>query len=361
MSIWRWNDWIEPVAPEFQITLGEGNTPLIRSTSIGPQIGIENLWFKLETGNPAGSFKDRFGAAAISHMLAAGKTKCIATSSGNTGAALAAYSAAAGIDCRIAIVETAPMGKLKQMLAYGARIARFRDFGISAEKSKEIIHRLQQIGVQPGWALQVSAYVYSHAGMSGVQTIAYELAEQAESPPDHVFCPAGGGGLCVAVARGFQQLVQRDRLQSSPAVECVQPSGNDTIAGPLRDGAERARPVKCTSRISGLQVASVIDGDLALDACRDSCGTGHLADDEAIWEVQKRLAREEGIFTEPAGATSVAGALQAVAENRVRADANIVCLVTGTGFKDDASVDRMISDVECPLLDADQLDQWQDS
>ena len=108
---------------------GEGNTPLIPSSRIGRMLGVRNLWFKLESCNPSGSYKDRFACAAVSGMRAAGKTRVIATSSGNTGAALAAYCAAAGIECRIAIVETAPDGKLRQMMAYGAHIFRVRGFG----------------------------------------------------------------------------------------------------------------------------------------------------------------------------------------------------------------------------------------
>ena len=88
MSIWRFADWIEFVPPEARLTLGEGETPLVRSRQIGPEAGLPNLYFKLETTNPAGSFKDRFGAAAISHMQAEGQDRCIATSSGNTGSAV---------------------------------------------------------------------------------------------------------------------------------------------------------------------------------------------------------------------------------------------------------------------------------
>src|SRR5215213_4887230 len=103
MSIWRWADWIEPVPAEARLTLGEGDTPLVRSRAIGPAAGLPSLYFKLETVNPSGSYKDRFAAAAVSHLRASGRRQVIATSSGNTGAALAAYCAAAGVPCEIAI------------------------------------------------------------------------------------------------------------------------------------------------------------------------------------------------------------------------------------------------------------------
>src|SRR5436190_16918855 len=139
MSIWRWANRFSDVREEHRVTLGEGSTPLLRSRRIGRAIGAKNLFFKLETTNPTGSYKDRFAAAAISDMIARGKRRCIATSSGNTGSALAAYCAAASIECEIAIVETAPIEKLKQMMAYGARIYRVRGFGVSAEITSQVI------------------------------------------------------------------------------------------------------------------------------------------------------------------------------------------------------------------------------
>ncbi len=349
---------IEPVVASARLTLGEGDTPIMRSRRIGPQAGLPNLYLKLEHGNATGSYKDRFAFAAVSHMVASGQTKCIATSSGNTGAALAAYCAAAGIECRIAIVEGAPLGKLTQMMAYGAKIARIRKFGTDAATTTNVLARLQQLGQRPDSAMQISAFVYSPLGMSGVQTMAFELAEQLPQGIDHVFCPAGGGGLCVAMARGFQQLVHRGEFVRLPAVECVQPEGNNTIAGPLRSGIANAQEVACTTRVSGLQVANVIDGDLAVQECRATGGNGHLVTDEFVWEVQKRLAREEGIFTEPAGAVALAGALLAAQNGEISPDATIVCAVTGSGFKDSAAVDRMNSDVDCPLLDVDAIDGW---
>ena len=131
MSIWRWAERFGAgeIPPEMRVTLGEGQTPLVRSRHLGPSNGVTELYFKVEGSNPTGSYKDRFAAAAVAHMLAQGKRHCIATSSGNTGAALAAYCAAAGIACDIAAVETAPEEKLRQMMAYGARVYKVRGFG----------------------------------------------------------------------------------------------------------------------------------------------------------------------------------------------------------------------------------------
>ena len=354
MTIWRYADWIDPVPEECRLTLGEGNTPLVRSRRIGSSLGLANLFFKLEISNPTASYKDRFAAAAVSHMVAAGKKRCVATSSGNTGSSLAAYCAAARIECLIAIVEGAPEGKLQQMLCYGARLYRIRGFGIDAQITRDVFDEVRRLGSQPGSATQVSSYVVSAPGMSGVKSLSYELAEQHEHV-DHVFCPAGGGGMALAVARGFADLVRMGRLKTGPHVEVVQPLGNDTIATPLREGADKARDITCTTKISGLQVPTVMDGHMTIAACRGSGGTGHAVPDELIWEVQSRLSREEGIFCEPAGATALAGAIQAHQQQLLDPSATIVCCVTGSGFKDPASVERMLAGASCPMIDLEQF------
>ncbi len=349
MSVWRWPDLVEGIAGAHRFSLGEGETPLVRSRRIGPGVGLERLYFKVESANPTGSYKDRFGARAVASMVTAGASRCLATSSGNTGAALAAYCAIAGLPCEIAIVETAPAAKLTQMLAYGAQIYRVRGFGTDAATTTAVMEHLRTRTARPGISLQISAYRYSAPGMRGVQSLAYELAEQLPEGLDHVFCPAGGGGLTLAVARGFEHLAAVARLARRPRIECVQPEGNDTIAGPLRAGDPSARAVVGATRVSGLQVPDVIDGHETLAACRASGGTGHTAADAFTWELQARMAAEEGIFSEPAGAVALAGALQAAARGEIRPDAVIVCLVTGSGFKDAPSVERMVADRECPM------------
>ncbi|MFO0816714.1 MAG: pyridoxal-phosphate dependent enzyme [Pirellulales bacterium] len=368
MSIWRWSNWlldgdqgVDAVPEEARVSLGEGNTPLVKSRSLGPSVGLNNLWFKLESVSPTGSYKDRFAAAAISHMRARGERLCVATSSGNTGAALAAYAAAGGVRCRIAIVETAPVDKLRQMLAYGAELIRVRGFGLDPDITAQTLGELLRRSEEPDARLQISAFRYSPEGMAGVQTITWEIAEQLADPPDHIFCCAGGGGLTLAIARGAARLCSEGHWRECPAIECVQPTGNATIAAPLRDGGERAVTVKCTTTVSGLQVPTVIDGDETLAACRDTGGTGLLVDDAWVFEVQTRLAREEGIFCEPAAAVPLAGALLALREGRITADSRVVCLVTGSGFKDAASVERMVAGRECPLVDVARLPELLDA
>ncbi len=138
-------------------------------------------------------------------------------------------------------------------------------------------------------------------------------------------------------------------------MHCVQPVGNDTIASQLACGAERARAVQAATQITGLQVPSVIDGDAVIAVCRSLNGTGHTVTDEVVYETQQRMAREEGVFCEPAGALPVAAALEAARRGELHEDDEVVCLVTGVGFKDLAALERMAGDASPPLVDWRQL------
>jgi len=312
----------------------------------------------LDHCNPTASFKDRYAAVAISHMVAASQSRCIATSSGNTGASLAAYCAAAGIACHIALVETAPLGKLQQMLAYGANIMRIRGFGLDIETTANVFDQLVEVAAAPDAALQISAFRYSPVGMSGIRSVSFELNEQVAGTIDHIFCQAGGGGLAMGTAEGFLQLVAEEAIPRTPRVHAVQPAGNDTIATPLRDGSLSGRDVNCSTKISGLQVASVTDADGAIAACRSTDGTGYLVEDEQVWEIQRQLAREEGIFCEPAAAVSVAGALRSLEMGEVSPDSTIVCMITGSGFKDPPSLEKMIGESTCPVIEPGQVSDY---
>lgn len=345
MHLWKHAEkWGAPPS-DTAVTLGEGGTPLVRSVRIGPALGLKNLWFKCEGSNPTGSYKDRFAASAISHLRNRGFRACLGTSSGNTGAALAAYCARAGMPCYLAIVEGAPEGKLRQMAAYGAKLFRIRNFGVSPSVSGEVMAGLGGLAAELKAGYEISAFTFSPLGMAGVQTLAFEIADTLGGGPLQVFSPAGAGGLTLAVARGFSA------WGSAAHVHCVQPEGNDTIATPLREGSDKARAVQSKTQISGLQVGSVLDGDSVVAACRASGGQGYVVDDETVWAWQARMAREEGIFSEPAGAVALAGAAQALRRGEIAAEDPVVCLVTGSGFKDERSLIRMTGAEGTPLVD----------
>jgi threonine synthase len=211
--------------PAGAVDLGQGATPTVRSRSIGPAAGIADLRFKLESLNPTGSYKDRFAGLAIGRLAAAGVGACVATSSGNTGAALAACAAAAGMPCALFVAEGAPAGKLAQMRAYGAHVHRVARFVADPAESRKIAAVLAAAAAARGLPLQVSAYAICPEAMEGIKTLAYELADEADGAGD-VFLPVGGGGLFVAVARGYADLVAAGRLAGPPRLHAVQPEAS---------------------------------------------------------------------------------------------------------------------------------------
>jgi threonine synthase len=326
---------ISGVAPE---GMGEGNTPLVTSKRLIEGVQPGRLLLKMEHLNPTGSYKDRFASVETAVMKHAGIKTCLATSSGNTGSALAAYSARMGLECVLFVNEITPANKLKQMLVYGARVYRVKDFGVSSEQSALIFDRLQEVAAEIGSRLVISAFKYSPEGMQGVKTISYEIIEQLGRVPDEVFVPVGGGGLLCALWQGFRDLKECGLVNELPRMNVVQPELNNTIVQALRAGREKPDNITTTTAISGLAVQIDIDGTRAMQSVRSSNGWGYVVTDEDVWAAQERLCRQEGIYVEPAGATSVAGYLKAVEEGRISDQTTAVCVLTGHGLKDERSV-----------------------
>ena len=354
MNIWELPLAIPPLKEAHRISLGEGNTPLIKSREIGRQLGLKNLYFKLETVSPTGSYKDRFAAFAISHMFMEGKKLCIATSSGNTGAALSAYCATAKIRCVIAVVDGITQAKAQQMLSYGAELYEIKNFGKDPHVTGNTFELIRKQGASENASLQISAYKFSPIGMTGVQSIAFELEEQLQTI-NHIFCPAGGGGLTLSVARGFEILLKLKKIEHFPRIHCVQPLGNDTMASAIRKELNGGKEVQCETEISGLQVPNLLDADDVINHLKTRNGMGHLVEDDLIYSVQKTIASNEGIFCEPAGATALAGLYEAVKRDEVGANDHIVCLVTGSAFKDTISLGKMASSGMHYKMESDQF------
>lgn len=309
------------------VTMGEGGTPLVESRRIAA-----GLYFKLETTNPSGSYKDRFIAAELTQVLAEGKRACVATSSGNTGSSLAAYCARYAMPCVILVNADAPSGKLMQMQAHGAVLLRIRDFVTSPAVTEAVFAELLRFRETGQAALVVSAFRYCPVGMQGVKGIAREIVEDL-SDVEHVFVPAGSGGLFAGVCE------EMGRIAPGVKVHAVQPSGCGTIVDAYREGRDWVQPVESTTRISGLSVPFDIDGSLALRMLKDYGGMALGVSDEQVFAAQREMLKLEGIYSEPAGATALAGYRVALELGLVRREQKSVCLVTGHGFKDPASIE----------------------
>lgn len=335
----------------FSVTLGEGNTPLIKSARIGPALGLNRLFFKLENCNPSGSYKDRFVTAEVSRILASGGKACVATSSGNTGSSLAAYCARTGLGCVIVVNSNVPDGKLAQMQAHGACVLRIKEFATSPRVTERIYELLAQAAATRLMSLVVSAYRYCPVGMAGVEAMALEMVKQCQDPIDHVFVPVGGGGLFTALCRGMEKQ-QETRVR----MHAVQPSGCSTVVAAFHRGDSEIRPVKSTTRISGLSVPFDIDASLALAELRRWNGCGFAVNDEEVFEAQRMMLEQEGIYTEPAGAAGLAGLRQALDKQIVRNGHTVICLVTGSGFKDPESIEQVSAKHPSAVLNLDQFE-----
>lgn len=338
-GIWRYHRFL-PVPPDCApVSLGEGETPLVRSAHLGPDLGLRNLYFKLEGSNPTGSYKDRIASVALTRCRAQRKPAVIGTSSGNTGAATAAYCSRAGVPYLLLTLENVSEPKLIQSLMYGARAIAVKGFGTDPQVSQAVFDMVQAVSRERGWELMITANACNPEAMQGVKTIAYEICQQLDwRAPGQVFVPVGAGGLLASCWQGFRECRNLGLVDGTPAMVSVQPEGCAHVARAFAAGRRQTDPFACTSLISGLQVPNALDGDLALDALYRSGGTALTVADADIYEAQRRLALQEGIFCEPAGAAATAGLIRAAAEGRVHPDETVVCLVTGIGFKDLDSV-----------------------
>lgn len=325
------------------VTLGEGNTPLIFSQQIGCEIGLKSLFFKLENCNPSGSYKDRFSASQIDLLLRSGVRSCLATSSGNTGASIAAFCARYGLKCGIIVGESVPTGKLEQMQAHGASLLRVADYDTSPEVGQRVLEFLLNFSKSHGLPFVISSYRHCPVGMSGVESLSAELFDQLDGEIDHVFVPVGGGGLFTAVCRGFFK-----KGPSIPRVHAVQTKGCSTIAAAWLRGDDEIRSVTSTTTVTGISVSYNVDGDEALRMLRRVNGLGLAVSDEDVYAAQQMLLDREGIFAEPAGAASLAGLIAGVKAGQIDRHCRIVCLVTGSGFKDPSSISRAAAN--CPAI-----------
>ena len=315
-----------PATTQLNATLGEGNTPLVPSIRLGGRYGLRNLWFKLESCNPSGSYKDRFVAGEVTRILRLGMRACLATSSGNTGSALASFCARYGLRCLILVNESAPAGKLMQMQAHGALVVRVPGFVTDPEITTSVFATLESISAESRIPIVISAYRYCPEGMSRVEAIAGEILQRFPGRAPHIFVPVGGGGLCAAVLKGA--------AGSAARVHAVQPEGCPTLVRAFAEGRDHAEPVVSSTRISGLSVPTDIDATLALRLLRQSGGDCLAISDDEAFAAQQQLLAFEGIYCEPAAATALAGACKAVAAGALDGDDPVVCLVTGHGFKD---------------------------
>lgn len=355
-GLWRYGSRLPIHDLRHAVSLGEGQTPLVRAVRLDKACGVSELHFKLEGSNPTGSYKDRIAAVGMARLRELGKTAWSATSSGNAGAAMAAYGVAAGIPGHLFTLEKASRAKIAQIMAYGPTIRAVARLGYDPVTEVTTWANIRELCARNNWMMLVTAYAFSPHAMEGVKTMAYEIAEQMDDLPDVVYVPVGGGGLYAALWRGFTEWQAAGHSNRIPRLVAVQPAGCAAIHQAWQRGDTTVTPIPiCNSAISGLQLTAPPDGELVLQALAATQGWSTLVEDDATYAAQAQLANQEGLFVEPASAITLAAVAADRAAGRLRGDERVVCILTGSGFKDAQALQRMVENVPMPLIEAGDI------
>jgi threonine synthase len=347
-GVWKYTEFL-PMESNHKISLAEGGSQLVKCKRLGKTLGFKNLYIKDETRNPTGSFKDRGMTMAISKAVEFGASSVAIASTGSAGGSASAYAAKAGLECIVFAPTTAPALKVVQIGVFGSRIIRTRG---SLDDACDLLEKAVK---KFGWHDMTTSLKTNPWLSPGLKTAAYEIVEQLEwRSPDWVLIPVGSGSNLTSCWWGFQDFQQLDFIDNSPRMVGTQPSG---IAPLVRAHEQNQNPDKIEPWTDRVTIASGIgsllppDGDTALIAIRDSKGTAvHVSDDD-ILKAEVHLASKEGIFAEPSGALSVAGAKRLLDAGVIDKDDIVVVVVTGSGLKD-PEVLRGNFD-EYPVIDPD--------
>jgi threonine synthase len=295
-GIWRWRGLLPPVPESEIVSLGEGNTPLLR---VRDWNGPPALYVKNETANPTWSYKDRAASVSITMARRFGYSRTLAISTGNLGNAVSAYSAAGGLECAIFCNSGAPDLQIALMEHYGSRVFRGGD---QAQLARKLVARG---GWYPATVICPRDGFANPYGIEGFKTIAFEIFEQLGGRvPDRVFAPAGSGDGLYGIWKGFVELHELGIANKRPGMIACQATGADGYVRAVRNHAPKLTELPSVSTIA-LSIAEKIGGELALGAIYSSRGTAIAVTDGEMMATVRALGKE-GLALEPASAASVA-------------------------------------------------------
>jgi len=351
-GVWKYKELLPIDDPKNTVSLGEGATPFTQSRRLAEKLGLKKLWLLDDTRNPTSSFKDRAITVGVSKAVELGYDTVASASSGNAAAALAAYSAKAGLRCIAFVPEVASAGKLAQLVVYGAEVVKVRGLELGVDPT---VKMLKEVCDHYGWYPCPSFGPMNPYQVEGTKTMSYEIAEGLDwMPPDWVIVPVGAGTLLTGNWKGYLDFQQLGFIGRLPKMIAVQSMGCPPLVRAFEENADpaRIRPWdKPDSVATGLMDPFPWDGDAALKAIRDSRGRAVAVSNTEILDAQKLLAKNEGIFAEPSGVTSLAGLVKLTKHEKAidRSD-TVVVEITGSGLKDpNVALSGML---EVPLIDA---------
>ena len=343
-TIWKYRPLLPLVSDENIVSIGEGGTKLLRSNKLGGHLGVNNLFLKIEAWNPTGSHKDRQLSLAISRGLELGYRVAITSSSGNVGASLAAYSSKASIIPLILVPNIAPEEKLVQIAMYGGIV-----IVVDTPSNIEVASIVEKLVERLKLYDTVTAGSHNPYTLEGGRTISYEIYEQLDKLPNVVVVPVGGGGLLGSMWRGFKELeilglVDRKEL---PRMVGVQAAGCAPFVKAVKEKWDLERTLlepwgEIKTICNAIADTIPLDARFALPAIRESMGTAAEVTDEEALSAGYRLSSTEGVFAEPSSSTTIAAVRRLREEKFIDRDETVLCVVTGTGFKDLRSAGKIV-------------------
>ncbi|MGN4423316.1 threonine synthase [Bacillus cereus group sp. MYBK30-1] len=321
------------------VSLMEGNTPLIPLLNISKQLGIQ-LYGKYEGANPTGSFKDRGMVMAVAKAKEEGSEAIICASTGNTSASAAAYAARLGMKCIIVIPEgKIAHGKLAQAVAYGAEI-------ISIEGNfDDALRAVRNIAAEEPITLVNSVNPYR---IEGQKTAAFEICDQLQSAPDVLAIPVGNAGNITAYWKGFCEY-EKEKGYKKPRIHGFEAEG----AAAIVKGHVIEEPETIATAI---RIGNPASWSYAVEAAEQSNGEIDMVLDEEILNAYRLLAKTEGVFAEPGSNASLAGVIKHVQSGKIKKGETVVAVLTGNGLKDpDIAISSNKLDIASVSNDIEQI------
>lgn len=313
--MWKYSQMFGLPAYSPIVTLGEGDTPLVEG-----RFNHHSVFFKMESLNPTGSYKDRGSAVLTSFLLSRGVAEAVEDSSGNAGASFAAYAARAGINAHIYVPESTSGQKADQISMYGADVVRIP--GPRSEAARAVLEAVEQGSVY-------ASHAYMPFGLTGIATISYEIVEALGISPGTIIAPVGHGGLLYGLMLGFEALRAAQVIETVPYFIAVQPENCAPLTWAYKSNTGDIPVITPLPTIAeGASVSTPVRGKVLLDMARAGAGTFFAAADAATREVYHLLAKQ-GIYVEPTSALSLTPLLN----DKIELAQPAVTILTGTGLK----------------------------
>ena len=326
-SMWRYRALMPINGDGLGDFLRIGWTPLYRSLRLGEQLGLNNtLYIKDDGINPTGSLKDRASGVAVAKAIELGYDTICCSSTGNAASSCAGNAARMGLKTVIFVPERAPIGKVAQLLIFGANVVSVKgDYRQTFELSRAAIEK---------WGFYNRNAGINPVMTEGKKTVAIEIAEQLNwNPTDWVAISVGDGCTIGGVYSGFYDLLQLGMIERIPKILGVQSTGCcPFVDADVRGGALEPTPENTIA--DSIAVGVPRNPIKAQRAVRDSGGAWIAVSDEDILDAMRLLGRTEGVFGEPAGVTATAGVKLAVEKGIIKSDESVTVVSTGSGLKD---------------------------